>query len=363
MGSKRTSIELAKLFECKPGNSKYTKKYCNEHSGDYEVFTGSTLQKFATLDHYDYDTPNLTFTTDGEYAGSLKILTGKYNIGAHRKLLIPKSNDLDINYFEIILQPLFYENVKKGDVPSVNWNKKLSKLKVHVPRKNNGSYDLKKQKEIAKKYNAILDKKKCLLNKIDILNKIKFELDSKINEYPLFDFNKMFKLERGNVISKSDVNKNKGNYPVYSTQKETFGYINSFMKKGNYLLWNTDGLAGYIKKVNGEFSYTNIVGIMIPTGHYNMSLINLDYLKYYLEPIFRENRKGRFGINGKNEYTKLNQTMIKKIEIKIPIPTSKNGEFDLQKQKEIAQKIATLEKIKEDLIAKLIELVNISIKL
>ena len=135
------------------------------------------------------------------------------------------------------------------------------------------------------------------------------------------------------------------------------------MKKGNYLLWNTDGLAGYIKKVNGEFSYTNIVGIMIPTGHYNMSLINLDYLKYYLEPIFRENRKGRFGINGKNEYTKLNQTMIKKIEIKIPIPTTKNGEFDLQKQKEIAQKIATLEKIKEDLIAKLIELVNISIKL
>ena len=37
------SITLEKLFDCKRGNSKYTKTYCNQHSGDYEVFTGTQL--------------------------------------------------------------------------------------------------------------------------------------------------------------------------------------------------------------------------------------------------------------------------------------------------------------------------------
>ena len=168
--------KLSDLFICKSGNSKYTRSYCNIHNGQYEVYTGSTLQKFASLDTYDYDEPNLTFTTDGEYAGTLKVLEGKYNVGGHRKILIKKDSNLDLDYFCTILQPLFYSKVKKGDVPSVNWNEQLSKLIVNVPINEDGSYNLFKQKEIALKYKEIQKQKKILLNKIEYLGISKMEI-------------------------------------------------------------------------------------------------------------------------------------------------------------------------------------------
>lgn len=80
-----------------------------------------------------------------------------------------------------------------------------------------------------------------------------------------------------------------------------------------------------------------------------MSEISLEYLKCYLEPIFRKHRKGRMGVNGKNEYTKLNSTMIKQLNITIPIPVTEEGIFDIEKQKELAQKYATIEGIKDNI--------------
>ena len=89
--------------------------------------------------------------------------------------------------------------------------------------------------------------------------------------------------------------------------------------------------------------------------------VDLDYLKYYLEPIFRANIKGRIGINGKNEYTKLNSTMIKKLNIQVPIPIKSNGEFDLNEQKRLAKKYATIELIKKNLYEQINQLTKISV--
>lgn len=160
--------------------------------------------------------------------------------------------------------------------------------------------------------------------------------------------NEYFFLERGKVISKPYINLHKGNYPVYSTQNDVFGYIDTYMENGDYLLWNTDGLAGYIKIVTGSFSFTNIVGIMRPRK--KLDNISLEYLKYYLEPIFRLNKKGREGINGKNEYTKLNCTMIKNLNIKIPIPITENGNFDLAMQNNIVNKYHIIEEVKNNIL-------------
>ncbi|EOH4414893.1 restriction endonuclease subunit S [Campylobacter coli] len=133
------------------------------------------------------------------------------------------------------------------------------------------------------------------------------------------------------------------------------------MYDGEFLIWNTDGLAGYIKIVNGKFSITNIVGIMLPLENFNKENFHLPYLKYYLEPIFRANIKGRQGINGANEYTKLNSTMIKNLNIQIPIPTKPNGDFDLAKQIEIADKYKQVDEIKYQLIEKIKNITSVSI--
>ena len=82
-------------------------------------------------------------------------------------------------------------------------------------------------------------------------------------------------------------------------------------------------------------------------------------MRLMIEPIFRRNIKGRLGINGKNEYTTLNSAMIKAIKEKIQIPIKADGSFDLDKQKDLAQKFATIEGIKENIRNQIEALTNI----
>lgn len=175
-------------------------------------------------------------------------------------------------------------------------------------------------------------------------------------------FNDMFILKRGKVISKKYINEHRGKYPVFSTQvDEAFGYIDSYMLEGKYLLWNTDGIAGHIRITNGKFSYTNIVGIMLFRNNFESYNISLDYLKNYLQPIFRREVKGRMGEKGKNEYTKLNSTMIEELDISVPIPIKKDGTFDLKTQEEIVKKYEVIKSKREQLLKKKSEIENINI--
>lgn len=352
---------IEELFKPINGNPKYTRAYCQNNLGEYIVYTGTTIGIFGKINKADYTTPQLTFTTDGENAETIEYITDKgYCIGGHRTILRPLVENIDLLYFRYVLQPLFFKNVKRGNVPSLHFNR-IKNLKIKIPALPDKSLNIEKQKEIALKFQDIEEKKKILLNKIDTLNKYSVLIDEEECNYKKISLNKMFKLERGKIISKPYILKHSGGFPVYSTQKGIYGHIDTYMKDGKFLLWNTDGFAGYIKITNGKFSYTNIVGIMVPTNVIDMNNISLEYLKIYLEPIFRENRKGRIGINGKNEYTKLNSTMIKQLDIQIPIPITENGEYDIKKQKELVQKYSTIESIKQNLNTRVKELVSITI--
>ena len=124
---------------------------------------------------------------------------------------------------------------------------------------------------------------------------------------------------------------------VYSGQIENggiFGYINSYKYDETILTWVTYGNSGSIRKRSGKFNI----------GRNNCGLrplspqIDLDYVNFIVEPIFFENVKG-------NKQKSLPQTIVKKIEINIPV--NNKGEFDLQAQKEIANKYKKIKKIKK----------------
>ena len=292
--------KISEIFEPVNGNSKYTKKYCSEHIGNYIVYTGTTIGIFAKVDAPDYTEPNLTFTTDGENAGTIEYIVDEgYCIGGHRTILKPIINNISLEYFK----------------HNINF---LKEVKISIGNEN----------------------------------------DSTFKNVPLND---MFKLKRGKIISQVDIMNNKGKYPVYSTQREIYGYISTYMQDGKFLLWNTDGLGGYIKIANGKFSYTNIVGILLPKKeNYNFDKVSLGYLKCILEPIFRANRKGRMGINGKNEYTKINSTMIEDLNIQIPMPI-KDNDFDFEKQEEIMRKYESINNIKKTLSESINRLLEIKV--
>jgi hypothetical protein len=122
------------------------------------------------------------------------------------------------------------------------------------------------------------------------------------------------------------------------------------------LTWATNGFAGYIKVIDEKFSANGDRGILIPK--YNE--LDLDYIKFALEPILRKLAKGRKGDNGGDEFTKVYPSMVESVVIKIPI--LKNGNYDIEKQKEIAKKYLMIEQIKVLIEEELEKIEKLSVK-
>lgn len=90
-------------------------------------------------------------------------------------------------------------------------------------------------------------------------------------------------LKRGRVISKETLSKNIGKYPVYSsqtTENGEIGRITTFDFSGEFISWTTDGAnAGTVFYRNGEFSITNVCGLIIIS---NNEILNYKFLYYWL---------------------------------------------------------------------------------
>ncbi len=179
------------------------------------------------------------------------------------------------------------------------------------------------------------------------------EITPKDNEAPViteeFLITDLFDIYRGSgKYTKSYVQKHKGEYGLFSGN--TFGRfanIDSFDYDIPCLTWAIDGLAGYIMIHAEPFSATNHRGVLKP----KMDGLNLQYIKYVLEPVFRELKKGRQGLNGENEYTSLPPFMIK--DVKIPIPVNTDGTINITAQEQIANKYLAIEKCKKEIAERL----------
>ncbi len=84
--------------------------------------------------------------------------------------------------------------------------------------------------------------------------------------------------------------------------------------------------------------------------------LDFDYMKFTLEPIFRELAKGRKGDNGEDEFTKLYPSMLR--EVMVPIPVDGKGNISLSLQKEIAQKFTSAQSSQKEIIEKLDALIS-----
>jgi len=359
-------VTLSELFTNKRGNSKYTKAYVNKNTGEFEVYTGSTKTSFGFIDTYEYESPHLTYTTDGEYAGTLEILQGKYNVGGHRAILISKVDNLSLSYCRYVFQSIFYNSVKRGDVPSLAWSQ-IKDIRVSIPVTEDGEFDLKKQEEIVRKFELIEARKEELAEKIEAIKSVDVDImsgetpkNTSIKVADLFDLTVS---TNSSKFTKTFVKENPGDIPVYGASSDnlpSYGYVkdNAVIvdRDGkrefpvryfeNCLTYNIDGLAGYIFYHEGRFSLSEKVRPLVIREEY-ASEVNPLYLKQVLEPIFRSHVKGRKGENGKNEYTKLNTSMIKNLEVVLPLTSS--GKIDLEKQNQIVQNSQTILEMKKNI--------------
>lgn len=159
----------------------------------------------------------------------------------------------------------------------------------------------------------------------------------------------LFTIERGSgKYTKAYTQKHSGEYPVYSGN--TFGEfarIDSYDYDTPCLTWAIDGLAGYMMAHKTPFSATNHRGVLIP----KTKDIDLDYIKFALEPILRQAKKGRVGDNGENEYTSLPPFMLRDIEIGIPV--DETGAISIEIQREIAAVYLSMEQYRREIASKL----------
>lgn len=358
-------VKLHKIFSCEYGDSKYTKAYCNQHKGSYEVFTGTTIGNFAFINHYDYSKPNLTFSTDGEKAGTLTLIKNdKYSIGGHRAILkkIDDNTEIDLDYCYYYLKDKLYHRVKKGSVPSIRWNS-IKDIELKIPIKPDGTFDIDEQQRLASIYSEIERKKEILLDRAkqirSLLINIEKENDTKYQEIILeniVDF-KNSKTNNSN-FTKAFINKHKGNIPVYGASKFEnevgYGYVEDNLNGIRYfnhcLTWNIDGsYAVFYRK--GRFSLSEKVIPLKLFDKYNKNIC-LDYLKY---AIMLSSELSKFDFNNKG-----GKGRFKKIMVNIPVKP--NGDFDLEKQIEIADKNKQIDEIKQKLIEKIENLISISVR-
>lgn len=334
------------------------------NNGDVPVYSSETQNEGIKgyCDKADFRISKDDFQTQkyivfGDHTRSVNVVAEDFSVMDNVKVLVPLYPNLSLEYIK---------SQWCNNIPYLGYARhwKVAKnIKVQIPITLEGSFDLEKQQKIAQQYLDVEHKKNVLLGKIEELKKAKIVICAdKTTRYIEVPITKLFTPKGGDMtLSKIYCKEHIGEYPVYSgsTTRETFGNIDNFRYDGEYLTWIIDGLAGYVMKLKGKFSITCHRGILIPTKE--CKNIDLLYVKYMLEPIFRKRARGRIGINGQNEYTALKPTHIVNYNDSIRIPVNENGEYNLEKQQELARKYATIETIKEGIYKQVTSLTNIVI--
>jgi type I restriction-modification system DNA methylase subunit len=351
-------VKVTDVFTIERGKGLYTLKYVQQHRGEFPLFSGNTTRCFASIDSYDYDKPCLSWAIDG-LAGYMMKHEIPFSATNHRGVLVPKSENIDLGYVMMVLEPLF-RALKKGRVGDVGENEYTSlppfmikQLEFDVPVQDNGDFDILAQRELSEQSERIVELKGDLSNWREQVTSASVTVD--ISGYsmvvkPLFEILAPTKGKSKYTRKYGEVNK--GEYPVYSASSSTpLTHISSFDYDGEYLSWATNGFAGKITVLSGRFSINGDRGLLLP----KVSNLNIHYLKYILEPIFRQLAKGRKGDHGEDEFTKLYPSML--AEIDVPIPVDENAEISLLAQQEIAKSYTTIETYRREVLGKIDSLI------
>ena len=381
------SLKLSELFTFEKGNNEFNKKTINENSGDIPVYSGQTENNgiIGYSNKSTYSGRYIRIITVGE-AGKCNIIEGEFSLAQNNGILKPID---DKSMENISLEYIMYLLNKKLPPLSRGEGKQKSLLKQHIldvyidiPMLKNNQFDFKTQKKIAIKFQKIDEKFwKLITDKISLQN-ITIDLE-KYDNCVFKKVSDIFDLSvptNSSKFTKSFIKKFPGDIPVYGATKLPnevgYGYVKDNIemieiKNGkqivtkikyfeNCLTYNIDGTAGYIFYRKGRFSLSEKVRPLVIKEEFN-GVLNPEYLKYIMQPIFRKNIRGRKGPNGENEFTKIGKTIIE--DLLIPIPVDNNQNYSYEKQTEIANQYKKLERIRDSIISKIDDVINVQFDL
>lgn len=347
------------------GKSEYTKAYGNKNQGEYPVYSASNTKPLTSINHYDYDGTFMTWATNG-FGGFIRILTGKFSINGDRGILNPKQPEkTNIEYFRYVLQPILRNLAvgRKGEKGKNEFTKvplaKVQRVKVPVPLDDKEELDISKQVELANKFNLVEGIKRNLETDFQKLERIQlYEPSKKKTKRILLGDKTLFKVDNGERIRKKDINKARGDIPVYSAsyKDEALGYCSEQITKivpnakkfsGSCITVNADG-SDYSAYLRRETFYANDVLNVITIIH---PKIPPDYVLHMLRIILSS--------KGLSYSNKMYKDKLRHLEIEIPIKD--NNEFDEKEQRRIAEKYSLIETVRNTLKEELQQIIKTSV--
>lgn len=232
----------------------------------------------------------------------------------------------------------------------------LKIVQLMIPADENDEFDLSQQQQIANIYMAVEQTKA----EISTLRQSLFNANVVIDntEYPISYVPLLLLFDTSKGIAKYTKkygNIHPGPYPVFSASSQTpLTHLDTYDYDGRYMTWATNGFAGTILILDGRFSINGDRGILLPKD--DRTDLDFDYMKFVLEPIFREMAKGRRGDNGEDEFTKLYPSMLE--DVMIPVPVDHDKHISLEAQKSIAKKYLTIQQCQQEAVKKLDMLIS-----
>lgn len=232
----------------------------------------------------------------------------------------------------------------------------IENVAIPFPVSESGTLDLAKQQEIAGVYISIKQTKKSLRELREQLSDVSVVLDNDEYSIEYLPLPMLFETNKGFAkYTKKYGNLHSGQYPVYSaSSQKPLTHLDTYDYDGRYMTWATNGFAGTILILDGRFSINGDRGILLPKD--DRTDLDFDYMKFILEPIFREMAKGRRGDNGEDEFTKLYPSMLE--DVMIPVPVDHDKHISLEAQKSIAKKYLTIQQCQQKAVEKLDALIS-----
>lgn len=295
------------------------------------------------------DKPVLSFATngDGSAGRNFVIHTTPFYINVDRMAVFLLDDSLNLMYVYAQISDM---KVKYGFNHSYKANRhNIQCVSFPIPLDEAGVFDAKKQYSISEQFLLIEQFKGEIRAHKSNIQSLPISIDT--SDYavvykPLFEI--LDPIKGKSKYTRKYGELHKGDYPVYSASSNNpLTYIDSFDFEGEYLSWSTNGFAGKVNVLNGRFSINGDRGLLIP----KIEDIDIVYLRYILEPVFRELAKGRKGDHGEDEFTKLYPSMISDVEV--PLPVDQHGAISLDSQREIANMYASVEQYRQEILQKL----------
>lgn len=357
-GISTTEYAVSDLFNVGRGDGKYTKRHINSHKGTIPVYSGSTLGPFDFVDVSEYDAPCLSWSIDG-LAGHMMVHNEPFAATNHRGILLPLVDNLDLNYIKQVLEPIMVDSKKgrEGDNGANEYTSlppfMVKDLRVNIPVDEDGNIDLELQRKVSKKLQYLEEIKEILEQRLSYIESVSISVQYPNLKYGHFKLNDIFDLRKGSSkYTKKYGMLHSGSYPVYSAADNPLTNIDTYEYDGRYLTWSTNGLAGKMMFIDGKFSINGDRAVMIP----KVTNLDLDYVRYVLEPLFRKNAKGRLGDRGKDEFTKLYVSMVE--DMTIDLPVKNDGAIDLDSQLLISSRYRQIYSCKSEICKIIRNLIN-----